>query len=242
MHCKLMFGVAGAVGALLQVTGCGGSGLKDPHPDLRAAIGVLTRELSNSDDAYLAGRQLGEIGMTYRLPPATLDAMRVASQDQTLDYMDVDCEYIGGGRNWYEAADGVKIAFLMWRLRDMNSDLERIQVLWTTFCVRHRTDAVPNFCIDRLVEFKGEEVIPYLFGAAVMGNWYAARVAAFHLGDYWPVAKPLILLLAKSDREDIAEIARRNLRREGRPLPPHGNAICDVLYGIPAWDGIRSGK
>jgi hypothetical protein len=242
MRCVLIIRILGALGALLAATGCAGSGLKDPDASQMAVIVDLTRKLGKSDEACLAGLDLGEIGITYCLPPPTLEAMKVASGDRTLGYADVDCFYIGGGREWYEAADGVEIAFLMWRLRDMNSGLERIKVLWNTFCTRHRTDAVPNFCINKLVEFKGEEVIPYLFAAAVMGNWYQSRVAALHLGDYWPVAKPLLLLLAKSDREDIAEIARRNLRREGRPLPPDGNAICDVLYGIPAWPGITSGK
>jgi len=223
--------------------------LKDPPSDVLACIERETKKLSESGRTYYAGLELGRIGLVYRLPPATLESLRTASGNPTPAYENADYDFIGGGRIWLEAGDGAKIAFLMWRLRDLDSDAKRIQLLWSTFCETargtsplHQTDAIGDYCIRELIAFKREEIIPYLFTATPLGNWSQRRLAALHLGDYWPVSEHLLLALTKSQRKDVAEIARRNLRRKGKPLPPSYPAIgtfgshsFPFRYGIPSW-------
>ena len=234
-----VIGAASVLSVVLLAIGCGGHACEDPPPHVRAVIQDLTAKLGNSDEAYDAGLDLGEIGLTCLLPPATLKALRTASEDRTLSYADIDTLYVGGGRVWNEAGDGARIAFLRWQLRDMESDAARLQLLWTTSRAPHRTDAVSRFCIEELIRFGKPEVIPYLFCAAVLGgSWYESRMAALHLGDFWPTTKPLLVLLVNSDRQDVAQIARQVLQRQGKPLPPDGAAIGprgDLIHGIPTW-------
>ena len=228
--------------ALLAAGGCGRESIKAPPSDIAATIERLTCDLSNTDKSYYAGIEIAKLGLAWRIPPRTVEALRKACEDHRLSFHDTDYFYIGGGRTWFEAGDGARIAFLMWQVRDVADEAKRLELLWRTYCEPREGDAIPDFCLDQLVAHKGEAVMPYLFAAAAMGNWYQARSAALRLGDYWPASEPMLLLLAKSDMKDVAEIARRNLVRKGKPLPLDAD-VGDLSIGIPTWTrGLSSLK
>jgi len=220
--------------AVLAFLGCGAPRVQAPPCDIQEEIRRLTAELKNEDICYYAAIELGNLVMKWQHPTDTVEAMKTAALDHTVSFHLTNYYYVGDGLTWYEKGDGARIAFLKWKLREMTYDSERIELVWATYCVPRRCDAISDFCIDELVAMKNDQVVPYLFTVAVAGNWYLRRGAAIRLGDYWPICKPMLKLLTKSDRKDIAEIARRNLLREGKPLPLDTD-VGDLSGDIPTW-------
>lgn len=197
-------------------------------PALAARVQELVEILRKGGDGapgsaeqYDAAIELGEIALQHGLPEKAVSALERRRDDPGVTIVFGDYISVGGGMSKYSVGEGARVALLMLRLRDLPSDQERMQLLWGGMSGPEAGHAMMESCIDRLVEFKDRSVFPYLVAAATMEpdrSWYAPRRAVVRLGDFYPEAAHVLLLLSKSQDITLASMAKEQLERKGAPL------------------------
>lgn len=184
------------------------------EPDSASPLGLTKR---------LAAVELGKIGLEHPLPKEAIAALKEVLSDHTPTEEHIHCPELGSGTVFPTNSDGAAIAFAMWQLRDMDTDLERAAFLWRTLSQPDAGDGLMMFCADELAKMDSESVLPYLGATAMIKGrgpvWYVSRRATKRLVDSFPASRDLLLALTDTERPDpvVVDMAQEALDGAGLP-------------------------
>ena len=123
--------------------------------------------------------------------------------------------HIGSGTIRIPLRDGARAAFLMWQLRQAKGDGDRMQLLWQTLANPSSGNGLLLFCIDDMIKYDAEPVVPYLVAASACtgadASWKVRRKAAIRLGHFFPTSRDALLLLSVAPDPVVAHIAQETL-------------------------------